>query len=68
MKILQQLRDECRADDMQALLASIPYAPFLGMQVERKGNELTTILPFKDSLVVNVNLPAIHGGCHWRVS
>ena len=38
MKILQQLRDEGRADDMQALLASIPYARFLGMQVERKGN------------------------------
>ena len=51
MKILQQLRDEGRADDMQALLASIPYARFLGMQVERKGNEITTILPFKDSLV-----------------
>jgi len=62
MKILQQLRDEGRADDMQALLASIPYARFLGMQVERKGNEITTILPFKDSLVGNVNLPAIHGG------
>jgi len=62
MKILQQLRDEGRADDMQALLASIPYARFLGMQVERKGNEITTILPFKASLVGNVNLPAIHGG------
>ena len=62
MKFLQQLRDEGRAHDMQALAEYIPYARFLGIQVDRKGNELTTIMPFKESLVGNVNLPAIHGG------
>lgn len=62
MKILEKLREEGRADDMQALIAHIPYAQFLGMEVDRKGNEITTILPFKDELVGNPHLPAIHGG------
>jgi len=62
MKILQVMRDEGRAQDMAALIEQIPYARFLGIEVDRKGSELTTILPFKDSLVGNVMLPAIHGG------
>lgn len=62
MKFLQQLRDEGRAHDMQSLAEYIPYARFLGIQVDRKGNEITTIMPFKESLVGNVSLPAIHGG------
>ena len=62
MKILQQLRDEGRAQDMQALVDHLPYARFLGLQVDRKGNEITTILPFNESLIGNTQLPAIHGG------
>lgn len=62
MKILQTLRDEGRAQDMQALINHIPYACYLGIQVDRKGNELTTILPFKESLIGNTSLPALHGG------
>jgi uncharacterized protein (TIGR00369 family) len=62
MKILQQLKDEGRAHDMQALLDHIPYARFLGIKVERKGSEITTILPYQDSLIGNTSLPALHGG------
>jgi|TARA_Y100000310_G_scaffold334935_1_gene415771 uncharacterized protein (TIGR00369 family) len=62
MKILQKMRDEGRAQDMGALIEQIPYARFIGIEVDRKGSELTTILPFKDSLVGNDMLPAIHGG------
>jgi uncharacterized protein (TIGR00369 family) len=62
MKILQQLRDEGRAQDMQALVDHIPYARFLGLRVERMGSEITTILPFNDSLIGNMSLPALHGG------
>lgn len=62
MKILQDLRDQGRAGDLEAVLEQIPYAKFLGIQVERQGNEIITILPFSDHLVGNVNLPAIHGG------
>lgn len=62
MKILQVLRDEGRAQDMQALIDHIPYARFLGIKIDRKGNELTTILPFNESLIGNTTLPALHGG------
>jgi uncharacterized protein (TIGR00369 family) len=47
---------------MQALIEHIPYARYLGIQVDRKGNEITTVLPFKESLVGNITLPALHGG------
>ncbi len=62
MKILQELRDEGRGQDLGALLDHIPYAKFLGLQVLQQGNEITTILPFSEHLVGNTNLPAIHGG------
>ncbi len=62
MKILQQLREEGRAQDMTALIEHIPYARFLGIRVDRKGSEVTTVLPFRDSLIGNTMLPAIHGG------
>jgi uncharacterized protein (TIGR00369 family) len=62
MKVLQELRAAGRGQDMQAVVEMIPYARFLGIQVDQKGNEITTIMPFKQSLVGNVNLPALHGG------
>ena len=62
MKLLAELRAQGRGQDMAAVLAQIPYARFLGIQVDRKGNEITTIMPFKQDLVGNVNLPALHGG------
>jgi acyl-coenzyme A thioesterase PaaI-like protein len=48
--------------DFQALLDSIPYARFLGITVERDGGDIVTALPFKDMLVGNPLLPALHGG------
>lgn len=43
-------------------LARIPYAAFLGVRAELKGDELTLALPFGDHLVGNPLLPALHGG------
>jgi len=62
VKLLQELREAGRGQDMQAVVERIPYARFLGIQVDQKGNEITTIMPFKTELVGNVNLPALHGG------
>ncbi|MBF66182.1 MAG: thioesterase [Gammaproteobacteria bacterium] len=47
---------------MQAVVDAIPYARFLGVRVDIKGNELTTILPFRGRLIGNTTLPALHGG------
>lgn len=62
MKTLQQLREQGRGRDLNALLQVIPYAQFLGLQVQQQGQEVITVLPFDEQLVGNVNLPAIHGG------
>ncbi len=62
MKLLAELRASGRGRDMAAVLAHLPYARFLGIEVDLKGSELTTVMPFKDDLVGNVNLPALHGG------
>lgn len=47
---------------LAAALARIPYATFLGVRAELKGDELTLVLPFSDHLVGNPLLPALHGG------
>ncbi len=43
-------------------LARIPYATFLGVRAELKGDELTLVLPYSEHLVGNPLLPALHGG------
>ena len=40
----------------------IPYARFLGLRVERDAGGLVCVLPFRDAIVGNVRLPAVHGG------
>jgi len=62
VKILQELRKDGQELDFGLLIEHVPYARFLGIQVERKGTEITTILPFREMLIGNPNLPAIHGG------
>ena len=62
MKLMQELAAEGRGQDVHAVLEHIPYARFLGLQVEQHGNEIMTVLPFQNDLVGNINLPAIHGG------
>ena len=44
------------------LVAAVPYVQFLGAGFERRGDELTAILPFQDMLIGNPRLPALHGG------
>lgn len=46
----------------QFRIDSLPYARWLGVQVELAGDEMTAILPFDQKLVGNPVLPALHGG------
>ena len=48
--------------ELRTLFETVPYAKFLGIGFELKGDELTAILPFKDALIGNPMLPALHGG------
>lgn len=47
---------------MRRLLDRIPYAHFLGVAVERTAGGIDCILPFRNEVVGNASLPAIHGG------
>jgi uncharacterized protein (TIGR00369 family) len=49
-------------EKLTAVLASIPYARFIGVRAELAGDEMTAVLPFSDLIVGNPILPAIHGG------
>ncbi len=62
MEFLTQLAREGRGQDMAAVLGHIPYARFLGVEVQQQGDEVITVLPFRDEIVGNTRLPAIHGG------
>jgi uncharacterized protein (TIGR00369 family) len=44
------------------VLDAIPYARFLGVAVERTNGVLECVLPFREEIVGNTMLPAIHGG------
>ncbi|MCR8826214.1 PaaI family thioesterase [Pseudosulfitobacter koreensis] len=47
---------------LNALATSVPYIAYLGIDFDRRGDELTAILPFQEKLIGNPFLPAIHGG------
>ena len=49
-------------DELDAILARISYARFLGVRVELHGDEMTGILPYAHHLIGNPTLPALHGG------
>jgi uncharacterized protein (TIGR00369 family) len=47
---------------MIEVLAAIPYARFLGVAMERVDGTVECVLPFRDEIVGNARLPAVHGG------
>ena len=51
-----------RNRDFDRIIASIPYARFLGITVDVKGDEITTCMPYRPELIGNPQLPALHGG------
>jgi acyl-coenzyme A thioesterase PaaI-like protein len=58
VQVIKQRRDGA----LRALAGGVPYIQFLGIEFDRRGDELTGLLPFQDRLIGNPFLPAIHGG------
>jgi len=58
VQVIKQRRDKALA----ALVNGIPYSQFLGISFDRRGDELTALLPFDEKLIGNPFLPALHGG------
>lgn len=47
---------------LRSLVDGVPYIGFLGVEFDRRGDELTAVLPFRENLIGNPSLPALHGG------
>lgn len=57
-----QVVKERRDAALGRLVEAIPYARFLGLRFGRRGDELTAWLPYREELIGNPILPALHGG------
>jgi len=49
-------------DRVEAALARMPYASFLGASLAQDGDGERFLLTYKDSLIGNTWIPALHGG------
>ncbi|MBD3677272.1 MAG: PaaI family thioesterase [Rhodobacteraceae bacterium] len=58
VQLVKQRRDSA----LNALVEGVPYIRFLGIQFDRRGDEVTATLPFQEMLIGNPILPALHGG------
>ncbi len=58
VQVIKQRRDAA----LGALAEGVPYIRFLGIRFDRRGDELTALLPFDEKLIGNPFLPALHGG------
>ncbi|TNC71509.1 PaaI family thioesterase [Rubellimicrobium roseum] len=47
---------------LERLVGAVPFIGFLGLRFDRRGDELTAVLPFREDLIGNPILPALHGG------
>lgn len=58
VQVVKQRRDAA----LRALVSGVPYIRFLGIEFDRRGDELTAVLPYHDKLIGNPLIPALHGG------
>lgn len=58
VQVVKQRRDAA----LRALVQGVPYIQFMGIEFDRRGDELTAIMPFDEKLIGNPILPALHGG------
>ena len=57
-----QVVKERRDAALNALVEGMPYARFLGIGFDRRGDELTAVMAYNEKLIGNPFLPALHGG------
>ncbi|MGH1425510.1 MAG: PaaI family thioesterase [Pseudooceanicola sp.] len=58
MQVVKTRRDAA----LRAMVQGVPYIRFLGIEFERRGDEVTALLPFREMLIGNPHIPALHGG------
>lgn len=58
VQVVKERRDRA----LELLVQGVPYARFMGIEFDRRGDELTAIMHFDEKLIGNPFLPALHGG------
>ncbi|MBY5987660.1 MULTISPECIES: PaaI family thioesterase [Roseovarius] len=58
VQVVKQRRDAA----LRALVDGVPYIRFMGIEFDRRGDELTGVMSFNEKLIGNPLLPALHGG------
>ena len=58
---LDQIKSR-RDTALQAIVGIIPYAGWLGISFDRRGDELTAVMAYAERNIGNPLLPALHGG------
>ncbi|MBY6050046.1 PaaI family thioesterase [Vannielia litorea] len=58
VQVIKERRDMA----LNALVGGINFVQFLGIRFDRRGDELTAVLPYDQKLIGNPMLPALHGG------
>lgn len=53
---------ERRDAALLALIGHVPMIAFMGIGFDRRGDELTAVMPYHEKLIGNPLLPALHGG------
>ncbi len=62
MSLLDDIQRARREGNFSALLAAIPASRFMGLSVEPDGDEVITKLAYRDHLIGNTVIGALHGG------
>ena len=62
MTFVERLAAARASGDLGSLIASVPYSTFLGFGIERVDGEIRGVMRYREHLVGNAALPALHGG------
>lgn len=62
LRLIEARRRAREYRDYSGLLELVPYARFLGVQIELDGDVPRSRLPYRAGLIGNSALPALHGG------
>lgn len=62
MALIDVLNEARATRDWGRLVAAVPYSRFFDIGFREDGEQLVTVMPFKQDFIGNPVLPALHGG------
>ena len=62
MNLSDLLAQEPNASTLSAWLKKVPYAAYLGIRADVRGDDILFVMPGDEKLIGNPALPALHGG------